>query len=460
MRAASWQDAWTGGRRAVHLGNVADFNAQFLPQSRELRRLGHHYSCLAACYTPHPAVLVLPHHVEEGWLRMLADALAWDPVELHSGIADEDTTLAEGLAARPALRQRIGGLGLPVRPWGATAGLAAEPGRGGAGAYGTDGTHTAGGSLEAVRRFESKAESHALFTRLAPGHPAVRVPEQRPAGSPRGLVRLVRERAALGRTVVLKAPHGVGGYGTVVLTADEVGTAGGPRAALRELRAAGVLPPGDGILVEEHIPAHRRFPDLTFDGVIAEDGGVHPVGVAVMDVEGVNYRGATVGPGVVPKALAAPARAFGEEVGRALAAEGHRGWYDIDFVVDPGGRLAPTETNLRLTGPAVAFMLRARLDAVRGPAGHVVRTIDQVPLGARLAQPALLDQLALVAARLTRFGVTLLPTIPTAGFEELPTVGVALAARSLDELTAAEAVLRRALLEPADLWGDLESEAG
>ncbi|MGE7434317.1 hypothetical protein [Kitasatospora sp. NPDC001175] len=446
-----------GGRRAVHLGNVADFNAQFLPQSTELRRLGHHYSCLAAFYTPHPAVLVLPLQIEEGWLRGLTGALDWEPVELHSGIAGEDSTLAEGLAARPALRQRIGELGLPVRPWGATAAPAAKPGDGG-GPWGRGGVRS--GVLEAVRRFESKAESHVLFARLAAQHPAVRVPEQRLAGSPRELTRLVREHAALGRTVVLKAPHGVGGYGTAVLTAGRVAAAGGPRAALRELTAAGVLPPGGGILVEEYIAAHRRFPDLTFDGVIAEDGGVHAVGVAVMDVEGVHYRGATVGPGVVPEVLAGPARAFGETVGRALAEEGHRGWYDIDFVVDRAGRLAPTETNLRLTGPAVAFMLRARLDAVRGPAGHCVRTIDQVPLGVRLSQSALLDQLDRVAARLTRFGATLLPTIPTAGFEELPTVGVALAARSVDELTAAEAVLRTALLEPAYLWGDLESAAG
>ncbi|KJK55805.1 hypothetical protein [Saccharothrix sp. ST-888] len=440
MRAASWQDAWTGGRRAVHLGNVADFNAQFLPQGPELRRLGHHYSCLAAFYTPHPALLVLPHQAEEGWLRRLAEVLAWEPVEVHSGIADEHSTLAEGLAARPALRRRIEELGLPVRPWGATAGPAATPG----------GPQHA--VLEAVRRFESKAESHALFSRLAPHHPAVRVPGQRAVESPRRLVRLVREHAALGRTVVLKAPHGVGGYGTVVLTADQVGAAGGPRAALRALRAARILPAQSGILLEEHIAAHRSLPDLTFDGVIAEDGSVHPVGVAAMDVDEVHYRGATVGPGVVAEALAAPATTFGTAVGRELAEVGHRGWYDIDFVVDRTGRLAPTETNLRLTGPAVAFMLKARLDAVRDRGGHCVRTIDQVPVGVRLPQRALLDQLERVAVRCARLGATLLPTIPTAGFEELPTVGVALAARSTDVLTAAEAVLRTALRAAGDCW--------
>ncbi|MDH6125811.1 hypothetical protein [Kitasatospora sp. GP82] len=449
MRAAPWQDAWTGGRRAVHLGNVADFNAQFLPQTRELRRQGHHYSCLAAFYTPEPGLLVLPQHVEEGWLRLLGEVLAWDSVEVHCGIATDHSTVAEGLAARPALRQRITGLGLPLRCWGRTA--ATETMAGG----------SPGAALAAVHRFESKAESHALFSKIAAHHPAVRVPGQRAVESPRRLVRLLGEQAALGRTVVLKAPHGVGGYGTVILTPGQVAEAGGPRALLRGLTAARVLPPSSGgVLVEEHIAGHRRFPDLTFDGVIAEDGSVHPVGVALMDVEDAHYRGATVGPGLVPRPLAAPAAAFGTAVGRALAEAGHRGWYDIDFVVDPGGRLAPTETNVRLTGPAVAFMVQARLDAVRDRPGHYVRTIDQVPLGARLSQPALLEQLRRMAARCAPLGATLLPTIVTAGFEEFPTVGVALAARSLDALTAAEAVLRAAARELGDSWGDLPTPAG
>ncbi|MEV6207944.1 hypothetical protein [Kitasatospora sp. NPDC051914] len=440
MTAAEWEEAWTdGGRRAVHIGDVADFNAQFIPQTPAARRQAHHYSCLAAFYTPHPAALLLPGEPDAEWTAWLARELAWDPVELHTGLADEHTTVRGALAARPALRNRVDRIGLPVRPWGRTEG----PG------------------LEAVHRFESKAASHELFARAAAaGHPGILVPRQQPASSPRHAARLLAARARRGETAVLKAHHGVGGYGTAVLTPQDVTAAGGARALLRELTATRVLPPG-GLLVEEYVPGRGRLRNLTFDAVIADDGSVHPVGTAVMHLDGTSYQGATTGPGAVPPRAAVTASEFGLAVGAELARAGHRGWYDIDFVTDPAGRLAPTEANLRLTGPAVAFVLRARLDAVHGP-GHRVRTLDRLPLGARLPQQALLAHLAGLAERCARFGVRLLPTIPTASWDELPTAGVALAARTpepqaaLDVLDAAEAVVRaagEALADPFDAVG-------
>ncbi|ROO86877.1 hypothetical protein EDD29_4459 [Actinocorallia herbida] len=69
-----------------------------------------------------------------------------------------------------------------------------------------------------------------------------------------------------------------------------------------------------------------------------------------MEVEGTSYQGVTVGPGALPERLAATAARFGAAVGRALADEGHRGGFDVDVVADGAGRLAPTETDLRLTG--------------------------------------------------------------------------------------------------------------
>ncbi|BFV55207.1 hypothetical protein KCMC57_up03110 [Kitasatospora sp. CMC57] len=410
-----WQDGWTGGRRAVQLGDVADFNAQFGRPGPGALRQAHHYSCLAAFYTPDPAVLVLPLQVEPEWTEWLARVLRWDPVEVYSGIAP-DTGLAEALAARPGLRERINGSGLPVRSW--------------------------GGTGPVVRRFESKAESHRLFRRLAADHPAVRVPEQWRPGSRWRLAGLLRARAAAGLTSVVKAPYGVGGHGTAVLTPRQVRTAGGALAALRRLRAeTGRLP-----LLEEFVAGHGPLRDLSFDGVIGPEGAVHAVGTAVMHIEGTGYRGATVGPDAVPGSLAGPAAEFGTAVGRVLAEAGHRGWYDLDFVVDGLGRLAPTETNLRLTGPSVAFMLAARL----GDAARHVRTLDQLPLGARLPQPALLAHLARLADRCAALGVGLLPTIPTAGFDPLPFAGVALWADTVEQLDAAEYLLRAANQALAD----------
>ncbi|MFC9328605.1 hypothetical protein [Kitasatospora sp. NPDC057015] len=433
-----WRQAWAGGRPAVHIGNVADFNAQFFApdmdarQAERRRRQGHHYASMALCYSPEPAVVLLPHHVEEAWIGLLAAELEWGRVELHSGLAtsaDTGLTMADALRGRPALLERIAGSGHAVLPWGLTDGL--------------DGLAGDGAALAVTRRYESKAASHALFTALAPDHPGVLVPRQEHPDTPRRAARRIAARAARGVTTVLKAPHGVGGYGTVVVTPRRVAEAGGARALLRRLAAEEVLAPGGGLLLEEYVPGAGRLRDLTFDAVVGPDGAVHPVGVGVMAVDGTTYQGVTVGPRLVPPEPAQTVRSFGLAVGRALAAEGYRGWFDVDFVTDRLLRPAPTEINLRLTGPAVAFVLRSRLDEVRGP-GHLVRTLDGLPLGARISQQTLFEHVEAVRARCRRLGVSVLPLVPTASYEELPSVGLALAARDGDSLDAAEALVRSA----------------
>ncbi|MFE6054430.1 hypothetical protein ACFQ6N_27060 [Kitasatospora sp. NPDC056446] len=427
-----WVGAWTGGRAAVHVGDVADFNAQFLapgtdgPQRARRLRQAHHYACLAVGYSPEPALLVLPHEVAPEWTDWLARELDWGPVEVHSGVAP-DRTMAEALADRPALAARIADSGRPVVGWGRTAAQGEGP------------------ELAAVRRYESKAAAHDLFAALAPAHPGIRLPRQeRPDGRRRAARRLTA-RAARGLTTVVKSPYGVGGYGTVVVEPADLFGAGGGGALLRRLVRTEVLPPDGALLLEEHVdpgPA-ARLRDLTYDAVVGSDGTVHPVGAGVMDVAGTRYQGVTVGPGTVPGGAGATARRFALAVGERLAEEGYRGWYDVDFVTDRQRRLAPTEINLRLTGPAVAFVLAARLDRVRGP-GHLVRTLDGMPLGARLAPAALHDHLERLRPRCARLGVTLLPLIPTACQEPEPVVGLALAGPDAEGLDAAEALVAAA----------------
>ncbi|MET8627056.1 hypothetical protein ABZW30_25395 [Kitasatospora sp. NPDC004669] len=427
-----WVGAWTGGRAAVHIGNVADFNAQFfapgMDAAQRARRLrqAHHYACLAVCYSPEPALLVLPAEVDREWTDWLARELDWGPVEVHSGVAG-GRTMAEALADRPLLAARIADSGRPVVSWGRTAGQDEGP------------------ELAAVRRYESKAAAHELFAALAPEHPGITVPEQeRPDGRRRAARRLTA-RAARGLTTVLKSPHGVGGYGTIVVEPADLFAAGGGGSLLRRLVRSELLPSQGELLLEQFIdpgPA-ARLRDLTYDAVVGPDGTVHRVGAGAMDVAGTRYQGVTVGPGAVPRAAAETARGFALAVGERLAAEGYRGWYDVDFVTDRQRRLAPTEINLRLTGPAAAFMLRERLDRVRGP-GHVVRTVDAMPLGARLAPEALHDHLDRLRPRCARLGVTLLPLIPTAGHDPEPAVGVALAGPDAEALDAAQALLTAA----------------
>ncbi|MFJ5633551.1 GNAT family N-acetyltransferase [Streptomyces goshikiensis] len=427
-----WARAWTGGGRAVHLGNVGEFNAQFGASSPDRQqRAAHHYACLAAFYSPEPAALVLPAAVPASWVRRVCRAMEWEGVELYDGLAEgraATTGLSEAVRARPALAGRVTGAGLPLVPWGRTepfARLAGLPWR------------------ARDLRYESKSAAHAMFGRILAGggHPGIALPAQWRAGTRRAAARMLAGRARAGHTTVLKSRHGVGGSGTAVVTPGRVREAGEARAVLRSF-------PRGPLLVEEYVagPAGPDEPrDLTYDGFVDGSGRVHEVGGALMEVAGACYRGATVGPGVVPGWARKPLLAFGEAVGRELAAGGYRGWFDVDFVADAAGRLAPTETNLRLTGPSVAFMVAARLDALRG-AGHFVRTVDRVELGARLPEAQLEELCAELAGGCAALGAVFVPAIPTAAFEPEPWLGVLVAARSVAGLDAAEALVRAGAL--------------
>lgn len=434
---AGWARAWTGGGAAVHVGNVGEFNAQFADASLGRgRQAARDYSCLAAFYSPLPAALVLPGPVPGWWAGAVGRALGWGPeVEVYDGLAGRGPGLSEAVLARPALAGRVRGCGLPLVPWGLTepyARLAGLPWR-----------------PEALR-YESKSAAHALFARILAGggHPGVALPAQWRAGSRRAAVRRAAARARAGESTVLKSEHGVGGSGTTLVTPGPLRAPGGVRA----LR--GRLPRGP-LLVEEYVhgPADADAPrDLTYDGFVDGAGRPHRVGAALMDVADGGYRGATVGPGVVPARLEGPLLEFGAAVGRELAAAGHRGWFDVDFVVDAAGRLAPTEANLRLTGPSVAFMVAARLDAVRG-AGHLVRIADRVELGARLPEAQLEEVCGGLARDCAALGAVFVPAIPTGAFDPAPWLGVLVAAHSLRVLDAAEVLVRERARALGEVFG-------
>ncbi|WP_073908180.1 GNAT family N-acetyltransferase [Streptomyces sp. CB00455] len=466
---AAWARAWTGGRRGVHVGNVAEFNAQFADASlgRD-QRAAHHYACLAAFYSPYPAALVLPRTVSRHWTGLVCRQLGWAGVEVFDGLAEAGPGLSEAVRERPALAALLTAAGLPLVPWGRTRQFALLSGR---------------PWREGELRYESKSAAHGLFARILSdgGHPGIVLPAQWRPRTRWGAARLVAARAGAGESTVLKSEHGVGGSGTTVLTPGSIRAAGGARAALRHLprgpllveefvggpdgadgpdgpgRAEGPAepdtPPGPGVSSGPDAPSGPAWGDcprdLTYDGFVDADGGLHSVGAAVMDVEDGGYRGATVGPGVVPGWARGPLLAFGEAVGRELAADGYRGWFDVDFVTDGAGRLAPTETNLRLTGPSVAFLVAARLDVLRG-AGHLVRIADRVELGARLPE-AQLDELCEGLAReCAEMGAVFVPAIPTAAFDPAPWIAVLVAAHGREVLDAAEALIRARVLAVGD----------
>ncbi|RYJ29518.1 putative acetyltransferase [Streptomyces sp. L-9-10] len=452
----AWVQAWTRGQRTVQLGNGAEFQAQFGALSPLALRASGHYSCLAALGSPHPAAVVLPVTVPPGWAELLCRQLAWDSLEVYDGLAavpshhfsgvlqaDEAPrpVLAAAILARPALTRRLRGLKLPFVPWGHTwtsGELSGEP--------------LPPGAL----RYESKSAANSLFQRLAPAHSAITVAVQRTAANRREAARLLLALVRSGAGGVVKTEHGVGGSGTRVV--------GSVRALLPVLRA---LPRGP-LLVEDYladatdgsVPGRGDSPrDLTYDGLVDSAGAVHDVGAARMDVAGTAYRGATVGPGAVPDRAASVALRFGHAVGLELAASGYRGWYDVDFVTATAGRLAPTEINLRLTGPSVAFMVKARLDETRG-GDHLVRSLDHIPLGARLPDAELLPWLRELTERCAGSGAVFLPSIPTAAFDPAPFLGVVLAARTADCLEAAEALVRGAAQDLGRIFANAARTSG
>ncbi|WP_301363914.1 GNAT family N-acetyltransferase [Streptomyces xanthophaeus] len=436
---AGWAQAWTGGGRAVHLGNVGEFNAQFADATLDReQRPAHHYACLAAFYSPYPAALVLPRPVPRGWTELVCRQLGWTGVEVYDGLLDADPGLTDAVRARPALAALLTGAGLPLVPWGRTRPFGRLSGR-----------PWQPGEL----RYESKSAAHALFGRILAdgGHPGIVLPRQWRADGRWAAARMLAARTRAGESTVLKSEHGVGGSGTTVVTPERVRAAGGARAVLRRL-------PRGPLLVEEYVGggpvsgADEGPRDLTYDGFVDDAGRAHEVGGAVMDVADGCYRGATVGPGVVPAWAEEPLTAFGAAVGGELAQSGYRGWFDVDFVADGAGRLAPTETNLRLTGPSIAFMVAARLDALRG-AGHLVRIADRVELGARLPEAQLDELCAALVRGCAELGAVFVPAIPTGAFEPAPWLGVLVAARSREVLDAAESLVRAEALAVGAMFG-------
>jgi biotin carboxylase len=349
---------------------------------------------------------------------------------MFSGVA-HDTQLSTEVLARPALYTRVSDQTMPMIAWGRTAA--------------TDRLRLADGgrALDATRRFESKRWAHDLFATVAKIYPAIRIPTQIRVDSPRAAARVLTRRAASGATTVVKAEFGVGGHGTMVVKPWDLVRGGGARRVARQL--VGIDPDlfAEVILIEDYIGGAGRYRDLTVDAVLGDDGLTHLVGVGLMDIAGTGYRGVTIGPGVVPASLRVAAERFTVAVGAAMAADGYRGWFDVDFVTDQSGRLAPTEINPRLTGPAIAWMIKSRLDLVRG-ADHLVRTIDCAPLGARLGEDALFSHATGLASRCADLDAMLVVTDPGGGFEPLPYLGIALAARSPAALAAATAMVRSA----------------
>ncbi|MFD7898293.1 hypothetical protein [Streptomyces sp. NPDC059743] len=426
----------------AHIGNVAEYNRQFFPaqfRSDHLRSWdieGHHYAGLALFYSADPGPVFLPLRFDRAWLDMQRSYLHWPHVSLHwtAGEPGLSDVLAADPAAVATLRAALDAPGGGhLLAWGETAGTerlrAAVSGR----------PTTPGGGPAQERgqaAFESKREAHRRFSECARGRPEILITRQEVYGDAQTAAAALAARATAGAgPVMLKSDFGVGGFGTRLVRPDEIPTQDDVWALLRALTdddaIFGVVP----LLVEEYIEPHPLHCQLTYDGEITDDGVIDR-GTALMHVTGTHYRGATTGPGALPEPLRRPVTDFGRTVGAMLAAEGYRGWFDVDFVRARDGRLAPTEINARRTGPCAAMAIAANLGASAGRP-VVVRTEDTLPLPRAIPEERLYARFETVARVLADQGVAFVPTLVTASSEKVPYAGFALAGASVAEVDTA-----------------------
>jgi hypothetical protein len=458
----SWIDVWTSAARPIHLGNVAEFNEQHRAPARSgadtsaaaARRrarlcASHDYASLAPFYSPHPAVVLLPGSSRPHWLQLISDVLHWDPIEVYSDLCDEgEVTLSAAVAKRPALLKRLATKfrSAQLIGWGHTApyhALLNSTGLSAAAGWMVGASSAA--LLNAVKLFDSKSGGNAMLAQAAAGDAAIYVPQQRSFPSCEGALAFAAAQVRRGSTVVLKTPYGVGGAGVTMLSPATF-AATGVKPLVKHCSARLAQEGETSVLIEEYIPAAGPFRDLTVDALIAQDGSVHPVGVGVMNIQGTSYVGVTVGPSCVPERYAEPAIRLASAVGRRLADAGYRGWFDIDLVTAQDGKLCPTEINCRLTGPAVAFCIAARLSQTRTQT-HYVCTFDKMPLGARIPDETLYDHVQMLQHACSALGVSVIPTLVDLAYAPEPSLGLALAATDRHAIQLASRVVHAANLE-------------
>ncbi|WP_104481453.1 hypothetical protein V5P93_004238 [Actinokineospora auranticolor] len=417
----------------VHVGNVVEFHDAMLPEGvpDDVRAdvaagdLG--YACLAPFHSPDPGLVLVPEFDGEPWWERQVALLGWDrfepvtvPGPLGPGFA--------ALGADPVLSARVRAAvdaGARLIPWGESA-----PYR----EYARDLPEAAAvrSTDAALPAFaESKASSPELF---AKAHNALDSPDgihltgERLCESEPDLVATLVDAGARGRTVVLKAPFGVGGYGTAVLSPHRTSTRRAVLETLARLREDDTFHNGLPTIVQDYQwRSDLPWSDVSGDCTIDHLGRVRLEGVTAMAMNGTQFAGGVTDDGVV----IAPARsallsAFCVAVGEQLALVGYRGWFDIDFLVRPTGELVPLEINARRTGTTAPLSVQTCLRARRGRDVTVISR-DVIALPSRHASRPAFARFAR-AVELAGLAADVVPTLVAGTDAALPHLGVVVAA--------------------------------
>lgn len=431
----------------VHIGNVAEYNEQFFPvgfradHRDSWAREGDLYADLALFYSADPGPVFLPLRFDPAWLELQRRHLDWPHLDVHWAISEQRSVcrvLSKPGAARSALLSALR-RGAAVAAWGRAPGLDSLL---------TELRAALGQAPPPVMapqaEFESKLAADGRFRRCAVARPRFRVPALQACTTAAEAAAAITARVRItGRPVVLKSEFGVGGFGTQLIRPAEAGCLAATTALLDALIEDDAIFTVGALLVQDYVePAPGPHAQLTYDGEVLADGSLLHHGTAVMTVRETKYLGAAVGPGVLAPPVHAELADFGNAVGSLLAAEGYRGWFDVDFVRTADGLMAPMEINARRTGPTVAMTIAQNLASQADrPRQAIVRTHDLFKLPHPTQEAELLASVEKLQDRLARRGIGLIPTIVSGIQEKLPIFGAAVFGDTIAHVDTAMAEL-------------------
>ncbi len=308
--------------------------------------------------------VVLPRAPVDGFVEDIANSTGGsrkqDGVEVH--VADAMLPFVSRGVDGPEVVERLMGDASLCRiyAWGSTPGLyrlietIGQSGR----RVQTPELPNAGGARLA-HELDGKAGFREFMERSAGKLHCLNLPPGRVVHCVEDIFGELERYAKLGKGAVVKADRGAGGYTVRIFTVGQL--AGSLEVAKQDISVRARF---DGFwrsppyVVEQHIAPPPGYGSLAFttDWVVEKDGSVREVGTGPMKiVRGSLYSGVLAGRGALTSKFGARAKGAGREMGRLLACEGYRGWFDLDLVSDETGALYATEVNLRRTSPAHAF---------------------------------------------------------------------------------------------------------
>lgn len=416
----------------VHIGNVAEFTLTALPSGLDDDLANDHsvgcdhYASLAPFYSHDPGVVVMPGARQdelEHWAGIQRRRLGWSGFEPVAWSGDS-TMLSSSLTGSPEVMSAVRS-GETVVAWGETAGFRSFVERSGARARLCTNPVIAHRADSKLHQIELFAASYRDQDRPA----GIELATQRVVNNDDELIAVLVGFGRAGQQVIVKAPRGVGGDGSLLVQPHQSATVRRCTQTINLARERDPFLQTAPLIVQRYCWKRSQRGDLTADFEIDDGGCVHRRGSAIMLIEGGHYVGAVTLDRSSP--IVTLAERFGSAVGERLASGGYRGWFDVDYLQTPAGRLVPLEVNARRTGPTVAISIQTAIARSRGSSPSVA-VHDALALPARMDATEASNWLLRAADSLGLIE-DVVPTLTVATAAATPFVGAAVTGAGTDD---------------------------